>query len=89
MNDVDEPIQKSLTRLLMDDQDEFPWEDCVRMIQLHQLQKKTEELRYTIKITEQQGDDIQYYQQLWNDFFKNINLLRTKKELIKKNYSLN
>ncbi len=85
IRDAEEPIQKAVTRLMMDDRDSFPWEDCVAIIQLNQLQKKSEELRYTIKAAEQQGDDIQRLQQLWNDLLKDISGLKSKKELIKKN----
>ncbi len=85
LDDVDELVQKSITRLLLDDRDDYPWNECVLMIQQNKLQKKMDELRYTMKVAEQQREDIQHYQLLWNEGLKNLQDLRGKKELLKIN----
>lgn len=79
---ADEPLRKSLTRLLIEAPDDFSLNDCLSMIQIHHLQKKMEDLRYTIKLAEEQGEDIRYYQQLWYEGLIRLKTLKEKREPI-------
>ncbi len=75
-------IQKALSRLMIEQMDTFDIDDCLAAIQVFQLEKKTDALRSTMKIMEQEKEDISNLYDAWLIVFHQIQNIKTKKQLL-------
>lgn len=81
--DLPPDIQKAISRLLVEDQDQYDLDDCIAAIQLDELEKKREALRQTMKTMEDEKEDVAHLQEAWTTLTRHIADLKQKKQLIR------
>lgn len=81
--ELPDDIQKAISRLLVEDKDQYDLDDCIATIQSDELEKKREALRQTMKTMEDEKEDVAHLQEAWTTLTRQITELKQKKQLIR------
>ncbi len=76
-------IQKAISRLLVEDREQFDLDDCIAAIQRDGLETKIEALRQTMKTMEEEKEDIGHLEKAFNTLRLQKEDLRQRKKLIR------